>query len=240
GVYVARGGWYGQAEIVLFGGRGPAALEIYWDGVPYLPLGRDSIYIDPARIPLAPLERVDVIVLPASLRIYLVTARARSTAAGTQIASLTVEAGNTWRRANVTATARLGAGGFPQQLEARAGWAPVSFVTVSGAVRHSSYTGGRTGDRGYLTAGIRLPLGFSARAEGAWQRDVQAMFVANDPLQQMNDIAGWVRFDHPRLMVEVGRGRRDPFTPLGFAAGITTVRALHPTPLTDFVAGHAS
>ena len=371
GVYVARGGWYGQAEIVLFGGRGPAALEIYWDGVPYLPLGRDSIYVDPARIPLAPLERVDVIVLPASLRIYLVTARARSTAAGTQIAiltgeqdiadyragysmrgrsgfgvalladwnsigagtvgitttsfgtsdlwlkleyvppggrvgasfqisssswhraagagvdawrqdrrerllrlfvaeredglgyrlsttlatsgisqdttiaprtvsSLTVEAGNTWRRANVTATARLGAGGFPQQLEARAGWAPLSFVTVSGAVRHSSYTGGRTGDRGYLIAGIRLPLGFSARAEGAWQRDVQAMFVANDPLQQMNDIAGWVRFDHPRLMVEVGRGRRDPFTPLGFAAGIKTVRGLHPTPLTDFIAGHAS
>ncbi|MGH7673205.1 MAG: TonB-dependent receptor plug domain-containing protein, partial [Gemmatimonadales bacterium] len=62
GVYVARGGWFGQAEPVQYGGRGPAALEVYWDGVPYLPLGRDSIYLDPARIPLAPLERVDVIV----------------------------------------------------------------------------------------------------------------------------------------------------------------------------------
>src|SRR5256885_625196 len=43
GVYVARGGWYGQAEIVLYGGRGPAALEIYWGGVPFVPLGRGSV-----------------------------------------------------------------------------------------------------------------------------------------------------------------------------------------------------
>src|SRR5439155_1288384 len=57
GVYVARGGIYGQAEIVLYGGRGPAGLEVFWDGVPHLPLGRDSVYLDPARISLAPLER---------------------------------------------------------------------------------------------------------------------------------------------------------------------------------------
>jgi hypothetical protein len=85
GVYVARGGIYGQAEVVLYGGRGPAALEVYWDGVPYLPLGRDSVYFDAARIPLAPLERVDVIVLPAMLRVYLVSLRQRSTAPATEI-----------------------------------------------------------------------------------------------------------------------------------------------------------
>ena len=79
GVYVARGGIYGSAETVLYGGRGAAGLEIYWDGVPYLPLGRDSVFLDPARISLAPLERVDVIVLPATLRVYLVTLRQRST-----------------------------------------------------------------------------------------------------------------------------------------------------------------
>jgi len=79
GVYVARGGIYGTAEPVLYGGRGAAGLEIYWDGVPYLPLGRDSVFLDPARISLAPLERVDVIVLPATLRVYLVTLRQRST-----------------------------------------------------------------------------------------------------------------------------------------------------------------
>jgi hypothetical protein len=85
GVYVARGGFYGQAEIVFYGGRGPAGLEVYWDGVPYLPLGRDSVYLDPARIPLAPLERVDVVVLPAALRVYLVTARQQSTATSSQV-----------------------------------------------------------------------------------------------------------------------------------------------------------
>src|SRR5207249_8238909 len=94
GVYVARGGWYGQAEIVLYGGRGPASLEIYWDGVPIAPLGRDSVYIDPARIPLAPLERVDVIVLPASLRVYLVTARRESTVPTSEIRILSGEASN--------------------------------------------------------------------------------------------------------------------------------------------------
>jgi hypothetical protein len=91
GVYVARGGLYGQAEIVLFGGRGPAALEIYWDGTPYLPLGRDSVYLDPARISLAPLERVDVIVLPATLRVYLVTRRQSSTAPVTEVGITTGE-----------------------------------------------------------------------------------------------------------------------------------------------------
>lgn len=53
-------------------------------------------------------------------------------------------------------------------------------------------------------------------------------------------MAGWVRFDHRRLMVEVGRGRRDPFAPLGFAGGIFTVDSLHPTPLTEFIAVRAS
>src|SRR5207237_8877340 len=125
-----------------------------------------------------------------------------TTIAPRTVSSLTVEAGNTWRRANVTANARLGSGGFPQQLEARAGWAPLSFVTVSGAVRPSSYTGGRTGDRAYLMAGIRLHLGFSARAAGAWQRGVQARFVANDPVHERNDIAGVGRVAHQRLMAQ--------------------------------------
>ncbi len=91
GVYVARGGIYGAGEIVMYGGRGAAGLEIYWDGVPYLPLGRDSVFLDPARISLAPLERIDVIVLPASLRVYLVTLRQRSTETGSQVGVATGE-----------------------------------------------------------------------------------------------------------------------------------------------------
>jgi hypothetical protein len=91
GVYVARGGVYGAAEPVLYGGRGAAGLEIYWDGVPYLPQGRDSVFLDPARISLAPLERVDVIVLPAALRVYLVTLRQRSTETASQVGIATGE-----------------------------------------------------------------------------------------------------------------------------------------------------
>ena len=79
GVYVARGGAYGAPEVVLYGARGAQGIEVYWDGAPYLPLGRDSVYLDVARIPLAPLERVDVVVLPSVLRVYLTTARQRST-----------------------------------------------------------------------------------------------------------------------------------------------------------------
>ncbi len=110
GVYVARGGVYGQAEVVLYGGRGPAGLEIYWDGVPYLPIGRDSIYLDPARIPLAPVERVDVVVLPAALRVYLVTARQRSTAAASQVRVLTGEASSAGYRGSFAKRWRSGLG----------------------------------------------------------------------------------------------------------------------------------
>lgn len=91
GVYVARGGFYGQAEPVIYGGRGALALELYWDGVPYLPLGRDSVYLDPARVPLVPVELVDVLVLPGTLRVYLVTARQASTATHSAIGITTGE-----------------------------------------------------------------------------------------------------------------------------------------------------
>jgi hypothetical protein len=85
GVYVARGGWFGAAEVPIYGGQGPLGLEVYWDGVPYLPLGRDSIWLDPARIPLAPIERVDVEVLPSTLRVYLVSGRPRSSVPRTEV-----------------------------------------------------------------------------------------------------------------------------------------------------------
>ncbi|HEY6092997.1 MAG TPA: TonB-dependent receptor plug domain-containing protein [Gemmatimonadales bacterium] len=371
GVYVARGGWFGQAEPVLYGGRGAAGLEIYWDGVPYRPLGRDSVYLDPARIPLAAIERVDVIILPATLRVYLVSTGHRSTAARTQIGILTgqqdiadyragyaartrsgvgvsliadwnsigpgalsntstsfgasdiwlkadyvpadgrlgasfevlssswhrsqgdrvdgwrqdrhdrllrmfvaqrndgtgwrltgslsttelsrdtatraraisvaqLDASQVWRRAAVVATARFGAGGAPQQLEANVGWMPLEPLVLSGSVRQSSYSGGRTGAQAFGTAGLTLPFGFSARAEAAWRRDPQSALLATTLVTQQTDVAAWLRFDHRRLSVEVGRGRRDPFEPFGFAQGISAVDSLSPTPLTDFVAARAS
>ena len=368
GVYVARGGWYGQAEIPLYGGHGPGALEIYWDGVPMQPLGRDSIYLDPARIPLGPIDRVDVIVRPTTLQVYLVTAENRATTPRTQVGIVTgvfdiadyragyatrtrsgfgvslladwssmgvgpntstsfgasdlwlkaeyappggrvgasfqvsssswhrsagtqvdgwlqdrrdrvlrvfvaarddglgwrftgtlatsgvsndtlvaprsvsgaaVEVSRMWRRATIAGTARFGAAGLPRQFEARGGWIPLSPITLAGTLRQTAYRDGRSGFRAYGTAGLALPLGLSARAEASWQRDAQAVLVSDQPQKAM-DVAGWVRFDHPRLTVEIGRGRRDPFAPLGFPKGITTVDSLNPTPRTDFVAAHAS
>jgi len=371
GVYVARGGWYGQAEPVLFGGRGAgsAAIEVYWDGVPYLSIGRDSLALDPARIPLAPLERVDVIVLPAQLRVYLVTARPRSTAPLTQIGVATGELGiggyrggyatrsrsglgvsfvfdqnsldgsgtttsfnttdlwlkaefvppsgrlgaslqllssswsrkaesgrvdgwrqerrdrllrvfvaersdglglrlvgtlsnssvardtiasdrtlyqtslelsRTWPETRIVGTARFGFDGAPRQLEAEAGWI-VGRLTLSGWARHATYAGNRTGYRTLVTAGVALPWRFSARGEVALNRDVRApLDVTDTAFQRTTDVAGWLRWDQPRITVEVGRGRRDPFTPLGFEAGIKPVDHLGPTPRTDFIAAHAS
>jgi hypothetical protein len=374
GVYVARGGWYGQAEIVLYGGRGPAALEIFWDGVPFLPLGRDSIYLDPARISLAPFERVDVIVLPATLQVFLVTVAHHSTNPRTQVgvltgrqdiagyragyskrsrsgfgmslvadwssmgagpvsntttsfgtsdlwlkaeyvppggrlgasfqiassswhrnaatdnrvdgwrqdrreqqlrvfvaqkgdglgwrvtgtlaasgishdtlvadrtvSSATIDASLASRRATLAGTARFGAGGAPHQFEGRAGWMPpLAPITLAGSFRQNVYADGRMGVRAYGTTGLTLPFGFSARVEAAWQKDAQAALVTTDDLQDPLDVAAWIRFDHPRLTVQVGRGRRDPFAPLGFARGIKTVDSLNPTPRTEFIAVQAS
>lgn len=93
GVFVARGGYLGQAEPVLYGGRGARGLEIYRDGVPVLPLGRDSVFLDPARISLAALERVEVLVLPAELQVHLVSARHASTEPYTEVRIATGEVG---------------------------------------------------------------------------------------------------------------------------------------------------
>jgi TonB-dependent receptor-like protein len=376
GVYVVRGGWFGQAEPVVFGGRGPVALEIYWDGTPYLPVGRDSIYLDPARISLAPLERVDVIVLPAALQVYLVTARQRSTEPVTQIGVATgqlgiaeyrvgyatrtrtglgvslladwhsvdgsakttttafsstdlwltldyvppggrigasyqllsstwhrddqagtvddwrtrrrdqafrvfyasrqdelgfrlagtiatsavdrdteapprtlyqtsLEASRAWRRAGVAAVARFGLAGTPSWLELRGGWIPLPLavprLTIAGWMRHAKYAGDRAGDRAELSAGIALPLGFSARGDVTWMRDFQAPLLSIDTVrQQATDVAGWLRWEHRLALIEVGKGRRDPFAPLGFAAGIKPVDHLSATPRTEFVAARAS
>lgn len=75
GVYLARAGYLGLPEYVQYGGRGGSALEIYWDGLPLLPLGQDSLFLDPGRIRLNYLERVDIEVWPARIRVHLVSER---------------------------------------------------------------------------------------------------------------------------------------------------------------------
>jgi hypothetical protein len=89
GVYVARGGYFGQAEYVLYAGRGAQGLEIYWDGMPYRPMGRDSVFLDPARIALAPLQRIEVLPFPGVVRVYLTSRREPSTEASSGVAVMT-------------------------------------------------------------------------------------------------------------------------------------------------------
>jgi hypothetical protein len=81
GVYLARGGFLGLPEYLAFAGRGAAAVRAFWDGLPLEPLGGDSLYLDLAHIPLTYLRRVDVEVLPAELRVYLVSERDETLAA---------------------------------------------------------------------------------------------------------------------------------------------------------------
>ncbi len=75
GVYIARSGFLGQPEYVAYGGRGGNAVELYWDGLPLYPLGGDSLFVELSRIRLSYLDRVDVEVLPSTLRIHLVSTR---------------------------------------------------------------------------------------------------------------------------------------------------------------------
>jgi hypothetical protein len=75
GVYAARTGFVGQPAPVMYGGRGPAGIEIYWDGLPLVPVGADSVTVDPGRISLFGIGRVEVERLPGLLRVYLVSER---------------------------------------------------------------------------------------------------------------------------------------------------------------------
>ncbi|MFC1639763.1 TonB-dependent receptor [Gemmatimonadota bacterium] len=79
GVYVARTGFLGQPEYIMYAGHGGEALELYWDGLPMMPLGRDSLHNDPGRVNLTYLDRVDVVALPSTLRVYLVSTSQAST-----------------------------------------------------------------------------------------------------------------------------------------------------------------
>jgi hypothetical protein len=152
-----------------------------------------------------------------------------------------LEVSRTWPRASVVGTARFGVLGAPTQFDVAGGWMPVHRLTLGGWARHATYTGDRSGDRAQITAGVTLPAGLGVRGDLAWSRDVRAPLDRTDTVRQRTtDVAAWLRWERAGIMVELGRGRRDPFTPLGFEAGIKPVDHLGPTPRTDFVAVHGS
>lgn len=73
GVYLWRAGWIGQAEYPDYQGRGAASVRYYLDGIPFLPLGPDSVAVDPAFFPLNLLQRVEIERWPGRLVVRMYT-----------------------------------------------------------------------------------------------------------------------------------------------------------------------
>lgn len=85
GVYVLRAGFIGQPEYVQYGSRGPASLEVYWDGMPWVPLGGDTVTVDPGQFSLTYVRSVEIEVQPGLLRAYLVSERHETPAVRTKV-----------------------------------------------------------------------------------------------------------------------------------------------------------
>lgn len=71
--YVLHGGWIGRSEYLNFAGRGSTSVEYYLDGLPLIPIGPDSVSVDPSLQPLSLLQRVVVERWPGSMRVLLYT-----------------------------------------------------------------------------------------------------------------------------------------------------------------------
>ena len=85
GVFLWRGGWLGRPEYPNYQGRGATSVEYYQDGMLLVPLGRDSVAIDPSLIPLGFIERIEVERWPGFLRVHLFTWRDERRAARSRV-----------------------------------------------------------------------------------------------------------------------------------------------------------
>lgn len=75
GVFLFRGGWTGRPELPNYQARGATSVEYLFDGIPFLPIGQDSVMVDPSLFPLSLLDRVEVDRLPGKLVVHLLTRR---------------------------------------------------------------------------------------------------------------------------------------------------------------------
>ena len=91
GVYIWRGGWHGRPVYPNYRGRGAASVSFFIDGVPYVPLGPDSVGVDPGLFSLALFERVEIERWPGGLRVYLYTPQHNSLAPRSRVGLTTGE-----------------------------------------------------------------------------------------------------------------------------------------------------
>lgn len=75
GVFLFRGGWAGRPELPNFQARGAASVDYLLDGIPYIPIGQDSVMVDPSLFPISLLDRVEIERLPGKLVVHLFTRR---------------------------------------------------------------------------------------------------------------------------------------------------------------------
>ncbi|MDX2193454.1 MAG: Plug domain-containing protein [Gemmatimonadales bacterium] len=95
GAYVWRGGWLGRPEPINYHARGAAGVEYLVDGLPYIPMGVDSVGVDAALLPLHLLERVEVERWPGFLRVKLFTRRHERAAPASRLGFLRGQEGIT-------------------------------------------------------------------------------------------------------------------------------------------------
>jgi hypothetical protein len=71
GVYLWRLGWFGRAELPAYRARGATSVEYVIDGIPWVPMGPDSLAVDPSLFPVGMLDRMEIEVFPGLLRVHL-------------------------------------------------------------------------------------------------------------------------------------------------------------------------
>jgi hypothetical protein len=92
-VYLWRGGWRVRPELPNYLGRGATSVEYLVDGRPWLPIGPDSLAVDPSLWSLEFFERVEIERDPARLRVHLYTRSHDRMAPRTEIAVATGDRG---------------------------------------------------------------------------------------------------------------------------------------------------
>lgn len=92
-VYLWRGGWRVRPELPNLLGRGAASVEYVVDGRPWLPIGPDSVAVDPSLWSLEFFERIEIERDPARLRVYLFSRSHDRMAPRTEIAVATGDRG---------------------------------------------------------------------------------------------------------------------------------------------------
>jgi hypothetical protein len=75
GVFLLRGGWLGRPELPNYQAHGAASVEYVVDGISFLPLGPDSVMVDPSLFPLSLVDRMEIERSPGQLRVWLFTHR---------------------------------------------------------------------------------------------------------------------------------------------------------------------